>query len=330
MAKVYWFCGHEQFQPEVLVRHARLAEEVGFDGVMVSEHFHPWVHDQGASGFAFATIAAMAQATTRIRLMTAVTTPLFRYHPAVVAQAAATLDRLSDGRFELGVGTGENINEGPLGYPLPAYRERSDRMREAMTIMRRLLDGDTLDYQGAYYRTEGAKLYSPPLGPVPIYLAAGGSRSAGLAGEMADGVIVSIKDSADVAEMVIKPAQTAAGSKPFSIITNHWSVYARDENEAWKALGPWRGLRAPSRSTATDPHLLQLEADNLPRHQILKHYTYIRTVGEFVSVYRPLITDLGADIIGIQSTSTDQEALIRDVGLEVLPELKKAMKKEMS
>jgi len=105
-----YFCGHEQWHPEQLVQHARLAEQAGFDMAVVSEHFHPWVDDASASGFAFSTIGAMAVATERIRLATGVTTPLFRYHPAVVAQAAATLDRLSGGRFSLGVGTGEKVN----------------------------------------------------------------------------------------------------------------------------------------------------------------------------------------------------------------------------
>ena len=142
MTQFAYFCGHEQFQPEDLVRHAVLAEEAGFDMVLVSEHFHPWVDDLGASGFAFATIAAMAQATSSIEFTTGVTTPLWRFHPAVVAQAAATLDRLSAGRFNLGVGTGENLNEGPLGYTFPKYAERAARMREALEIMRRLLDGE--------------------------------------------------------------------------------------------------------------------------------------------------------------------------------------------
>ncbi|MBT8212566.1 MAG: LLM class flavin-dependent oxidoreductase, partial [Acidimicrobiia bacterium] len=124
MVKLAYFSGHEQFQPEDLVRHARLAEEAGFDFLLVSEHFHPWVDDHSASGFAFSTIGAMAQVTDRVQIATGVTTPLFRYHPALVAQASATLDRLTGGRFHLGVGTGENINEGPLGYPFPKYAER--------------------------------------------------------------------------------------------------------------------------------------------------------------------------------------------------------------
>src|SRR5580698_10927010 len=104
MTQIYYYLGHEQFQPEVLVHHAQLAEEAGFDGIFISEHFNPWVADKGAAGFALSTLGAIAQATKKIKLMTGVITPLYRYHPAVVAQAAATIDRLSDGRFMLGVG----------------------------------------------------------------------------------------------------------------------------------------------------------------------------------------------------------------------------------
>ena len=128
MTRFAYFCGHEQFHPETLVRHAVLAEEAGFDMLMVSEHFHPWVDDVSASGFAFSTLGAIAEATQTVEIATAVTTPLFRYHPGVVAQAAATIDRLSGGRFTLGVGTGENLNEGPLGYTFPKYAERAARM----------------------------------------------------------------------------------------------------------------------------------------------------------------------------------------------------------
>ena len=154
MTAFYYFCGHEQWQPETLVEHAVAAEAAGFDGLLVSEHFHPWVDDVGASGFAFATLGAMARATHRVRLATGVTTPLFRCHPAVVAQAAATIDRLSGGRFDLGVGTGENINEAPVGLPFPPYGERARRLAEALEIMRRLLDGEKVTFPGRYYQTD--------------------------------------------------------------------------------------------------------------------------------------------------------------------------------
>jgi coenzyme F420-dependent glucose-6-phosphate dehydrogenase len=320
-----YFMGHEQFHPEVLVRHGRLAERAGFDMAVVSEHFHPWVDDLGASGFAFATIGALAAQTERIEMVTGVTTPLFRFHPAVVAQAAATLDRLSGGRFQLGVGTGENINEGPLGYDFPDYAERARRMEEALEIMRRLLDGEKLSYAGTYYQTDRAKLYSPPLGRVPLWMAAGGRKSAALAARKAEGIITSVKDPADTTKNVLEPARQAAadaGREHPRILATRWSIYAADEDEAWEALAPWRGLRAPGRLEAVDPAELRERADRLPRKEVLERYSIASAPKELVEVYGPLITELGADVVTVQITSLDQEALITLLGEEVLPELR--------
>jgi coenzyme F420-dependent glucose-6-phosphate dehydrogenase len=318
-----YFCGHEQWQPEELVKHARLAEAAGFDMVMVSEHFHPWVDDEAASGFAFSTIGAMAAVTDRIEFTTAVTTPLFRFHPAVVAQAAATLDRLSNGRFNLGVGTGENLNEGPLGYEFPKYAERAARMREALRIMRSLLDGDKLTFEGEFYRTDRAKLYSPPVHRVPIYLAAGGPKSATLAAELADGVITSVKDPAETHERVIEPLQQAADQKR-TVLATRWTLHARDADEAWNVLLPWRGLRAPGRLQAVDPTDLRQKADLLPRSEILERYTLAYEPSDIIAAYRPLVEEVGADVIGFQMASSNQEELIALLGREVLPELRDA------
>lgn len=326
MTRFAYFCGHEQWQPETLVRHAVLAEQAGFDMVVVSEHFHPWVDDHSAAGFAFSTIGAMAQATERIEFVTGVTTPLFRFHPAVVAQATATLDRLSGGRFRLGVGTGENINEGPLGYEFPAYKERNARMTEALEIMRRLLDGEKLTFQGDYYVTDRARLYSPPLQDhLPIYMAAGGPKSATLAGERADGVITSVKDPADTLERVVEPLRRAAseaGHPDPTVLATRWSIWADDDEEAWQALISWRGLRAPGRLEAVDPQTLRERADDLPRQEILERYSRVTTPQDVIDTYRPLIDDLGADIVTMQMTSLDQEALISTLGTDVLPVLR--------
>ena len=325
MTKFAYFCGHEQWHPEELLEHGALAEEVGFDMVVVSEHFHPWVDDQSASGFAFSTIGAMAAATERVEFATGVTTPLFRYHPGVVAQAAATLDRLSGGRFTLGVGTGENINEGPLGYDFPPYAERNARMTEALEIMRRLLDGEKLDYDGDYYRTDRAKLYSPPFGPVPILLAAGGPKSAALAGERAQGVITSVKDPAETIERVIEPLRRSAseaGRPDPTVLATSWAIFAGDDDEAWQALYPWRGLRAPGRLEAVDPMELRMRADELPREEVLGRYRQVDTVEGIVEVYRPLVDDLDADVVAFQMASLDQPALIRLLGEAVLPKLR--------
>jgi len=325
MTRFAYFAGHEQFQPEDLVRHAVLAEEAGFDMILVSEHFHPWVDDLGASGFAFATIGAMAHATDRVEFTTGVTTPLWRFHPAVVAQAAATLDRLSGGRFNLGVGTGENLNEGPLGYTFPAYAERAARMGEALDIMRQLLDGEKLTYTGEYYTTDRAKLYSPPIHDLPIFMAAGGPKSAVLAATKAEGIITSVKDPADTFAKVIEPARAAAaaiGRPEPMILASRWSIKAGNDDEAWETLGAWRGLRAPGRLEAVDPMDLRVKADAMPRSEILERYSIVNSPDDYVSVYGPLITDVHADIVAIQTTSTDQESTIAMLGRDVLPALR--------
>jgi len=319
MADIFYFCGHEQFQPEVLLEHAIAAEKAGFDGIAVSEHFNPWVSDKGAAGFAFSTLGAIAARTERIKLMTTVVTPLFRYHPAVVAQAAATIDRLSGGRFILGVGTGEALNETPLGYTYPGYQERYARMQEALQIMYALFKHTTpLSYKGKYYSTEEVMLYSPPVHPIPLLLAAGGKQTADLASKSADGIIMSVKDIEEVKRVITRPDK-----KAFNVVASKWTIYANSPEAAWQALMPWRGLRSPHRDTTTSPLLLQQDADNLPHQEILSKYTILSSAEAYINAYTPLISDLHADTVMIQTTGTgNQLDLIAMLGKEVLPELK--------
>ena len=172
------------------------------------------------------------------------TCPLFHYHPGLIAQAAATVDRLSGGRFALGVGTGEGINQRPLGFPFPGYKERAGRMTEAIAIIRALLAGEKLDFSGTYYRTDKARLYSPPRGRVPIWMSAGGPQSATLAGRIADGLILSVKVPAEAREQIIDPfraAAQAAGRAAPTLVAQRWSILAADEDEGRGPPGP-RGL----------------------------------------------------------------------------------------
>ncbi len=325
MPNFAYFLGTEQFQPETLLDHAVQAEAAGFDVLTVSDHFHPWVDDVSASPFAWSLLGALALRTRRAQLATAVTCPLFRYHPGLVAQAAATVDRLSGGRFALGVGSGEGINERPLGWEFPGNKERRARMVEAVAIMRRLLDGEKLDFAGEFYQTRAAKLYSPPLGRVPIWMAAGGEQSAALAGRIADGLIVSVKAPREAREQVIDPfsraAQTAERPKP-TVVAQRWSILARDEDEAWDALAAWRGLRVEGRLDEVDPSVLRARADSMDRREIIGKYAWARTPAELVEVYRPLV-EVGADIVSVQVTSVDQEATIRVLGNDVLPALRR-------
>ena len=329
MSEIYWFCSDEQFQPEELVNHAILAEQFGFDGVMISEHFHPWVDDYGASGFAYSTLGAIAAKTKHIKLMTMVTTPLFRFHPAVVAQAAATIDRLSNGRFSLGVGTGENINEKPLGFELPSYKERSQRLNEAREIIQKLLSGQSLNFDGNYYQTQAAKLYSPPLHNLPIFLAAGGPQSATTTGKHYNGIIVSVKNISEALNL-INVSSSISHNQDFQVIANLWSIYAQNDQEAWQAIKPLRGLRAPSRSDPVSPIQLQNEADQIPHKTILNSYKQLSNIKDYLEAYGPLITELGADIVGIQTTSIDQVATIKMLGTKLLPELRKLKQRRLS
>jgi coenzyme F420-dependent glucose-6-phosphate dehydrogenase len=325
--KIFWFLAQEQFQPEVLVEQAQLVERSGFDGVAVSDHFHPFVDDAGASGFAWAILGAIAAATERLELATAVVTPLWRYHPAVVAQAAATVDRLSGGRFALGVGTGRN--EGALGFPYPNYAERAARMEEALLIMRQLLDGERLDFDGRFYKTRGAKLYSPAVSRVPIYLSAAGPKSAKLGAAKADGLIVSVKNVDEDLERVVQPAaeetKQIGRDKPV-VMATQWTVRGRGDDEAWQALASQRGLRAPNRDSEIDPAKLRQAADQLPREEVLSKYRRVQEAADYVAAYAEIVQRLRPDILVIQTTSVDQTNTIEMVGREVVPELQKLSK----
>jgi len=325
MPEFAYFCGTEQFQPEVLLEHAVQAEAAGFDAVAVSDHFHPWVDDASAAAFVWGWLGAAATRTKRVRFVTAVTCPLFRYHPALVAQAAATIDRLSGGRLALGVGTGEGINERPLGFEFPGHKDRRLRMGEALRIMRRLLDGDKVDFAGDFYHTHAAKLYSPPVHRVPIFMSAGGEQAAALAGRLADGLIVSVKVPAEAHAQVIDPflnaAKTAGRPKP-TVMAQRWSILARSEDEAWQALAAWRGLRVEGRLEEVDPAVLRARADAMDRREIIGKYAWAHTLEELVDIYRPLV-EVGADIVTIQVTAVDQSATIRRLGDEVLPALRR-------
>lgn len=181
-------CSSEEFEATDLVRHARQAEEAGFEFVTVSDHFHPWTSTQGHSPFAWSTVAGIAATTQNISIGTGVTCPLIRTHPAVIAHAAATSAELSSGRFFLGVGTGEALNEHITGDRWPPIERRQEMLIEAVEIMRGLWTGETFDHDGDYYVVERAHLFSAPEQPPQIFWAAAGKSSAALAGEYADGL----------------------------------------------------------------------------------------------------------------------------------------------
>jgi G6PDH family F420-dependent oxidoreductase len=190
----------EQAGPTDLVRHVVGAEEIGFDFAVSSDHYFPWLSEMGHSPNAWVTLGAAAQATSRIPLMTYVTCPTFRYHPAVVAQQAATLQLISGGRFTLGLGAGENLNEHIVGGGWPGADVRQEAFVEAVRVIRELFDGGYVNFRGEHFDVESAKLWDLPDKRVPIGIAISGRQSAEIAGELGD-VMIAVEPKGELAEM---------------------------------------------------------------------------------------------------------------------------------
>jgi coenzyme F420-dependent glucose-6-phosphate dehydrogenase len=189
MLKIGYALSSEEHAPNRLVDYARHAEEIGFSFALISDHYHPWLKRQGQSPFVWSVIGAIAQATQRFALGTGVTCPTIRTHPAIIAQAAATAAAMMPGRFFLGLGTGENLNEHILGTRWPPMPVRREMLLEAIEILRLLWQGGSRSHRGKYYTVEAAEIFTLPEKPPPIYLAAAGKKSAELAGGSADGLI---------------------------------------------------------------------------------------------------------------------------------------------
>jgi coenzyme F420-dependent glucose-6-phosphate dehydrogenase len=184
----------EEHSPNVLVRNARAAEEAGFEFLSISDHFHPWIDAQGQSPFVWSVIGAVAHATERIRLGTGVTCPTIRIHPAIIAQAAATSQVMLNGRFYLGVGTGEELNEHVVGARWPGPQERLEMLEESIEVLRLLWQGGYQSHYGKHYTVEQARIFTLPDEPPPIHVAAAQSNAAQLAGRLGDALITTTPD----------------------------------------------------------------------------------------------------------------------------------------
>jgi coenzyme F420-dependent glucose-6-phosphate dehydrogenase len=227
----------EDHPPAELVRQAALAEEAGFTFCLISDHYHPWVDAQGHSPFVWATLGGIAHATEKIRVGTGVTCPTIRIHPAIVAQAAATVGAMMPGRFFLGVGTGENLNEHVLGDRWPLPDERLEMLEEAVEVMRLLWQGGEQTRRGERYTVDHARVYDLPNGGVDVFVAAAQSKAAELAGKIGDGLISTSPD-----EEVVKTFEQSGGNGKQMLGMMH-VAYDRDEKQGLKrATKEWPNL----------------------------------------------------------------------------------------
>ena len=239
MVELGYTLASEEHPPNRLVEIARLAEDGGFAFAVISDHYHPWTDRQGQSPFVWSVIGGVAHATERIRLGTGVTCPILRVHPAIVAQAAATSAAMLPGRFFLGVGSGENLNEHVLGQRYPSAGERLDMLEEAVGVIRALWEGKLTSHQGRYFQVDNARVYTLPPEPPPINVAGSGPRSASLAARLGDGVIGVAPD-----EDFLRAYRDAGGSGPrYGQLHVCW---AEREDEARRtALERWPNVAIP-------------------------------------------------------------------------------------
>lgn len=262
----------EQFAPRELLEHAVAAERAGFDSVFVSDHLQPWRHTGGHAPAALPWLGALVERTERVLVGTSVLTPTFRYHPGVVAHAFATLGCLAPGRVILGVGSGEAMNEAPLGIDWPEGKERFARFSEALRLIRALWDGERVSVDGTYYRTENATIYDRPDQPVPLYVAASGPAATRLAGRLGDGFITTSGKGRELYTDTLLPALAEGAAKAdrslddldlmieVKVSFDPDRARALEDTRYWGALG----LTPDEKTGVEDPVEMERLADALP------------------------------------------------------------------
>jgi coenzyme F420-dependent glucose-6-phosphate dehydrogenase len=308
----------EEHGPRELVRYGAGAEAAGFDFVMVSDHFHPWVDRQGHSPFVWAVLGGLAQATDRIRVGTGVTCPIIRIHPAIVAHAAATAAVMLEGRFLLGVGSGENLNEHVLGDRWPPVDQRLEMLEEAVEVIRLLWRGGSQNHRGPHYTVQQARIYDLPDVPPPILVAVKGDRATELAGRIGDALIGLAPE-----EDLIRTFDRAGGTgKPrFAQVHVCW---AEDEAEARKIATEWWPNTAVPGELSVElplPRHFEQASENVTEDDVEQSVTCGPDPERHLEVIRKYV-DVGFDHVWVHQIGPDQEGAIGFYQREVLPKLR--------
>jgi coenzyme F420-dependent glucose-6-phosphate dehydrogenase len=315
----------EQFTPTDVVRQAVGAERAGFDALNVSDHFQPW-WEPGESGHAWVTLGAIGQATERIPIGTGVTAAVFRHNPAVTAQAFMTLEQLNPGRAYLGVGSGEALNEVPCGMEWPTVGEQVERMDEALEIIGRLLDGETLDFDGRFFRTRQAVLHTRAGRRPPIYVSAFGKRAAGVAARRGDGLwTLADPENAPTVIDAYRDACEDAGKEPGEIILQTGFSWAEDDDAALEGARVWKGAQ-PDEFYVDDWHDPKAMYEKGEREISDDDFRAAYIISADPEVHADRVRDverLGATVVCLQNASgADPHRAFEVYGRDVLPALR--------
>jgi G6PDH family F420-dependent oxidoreductase len=311
-----YFLSSEEHNPKELVRQAELAEQAGFEALWISDHFHPWLDRQGQSSFVWSVIGAISEATS-LPVTTAVTCPIIRIHPAIIAQAAATAQILLDGRFRLGVGTGEALNEHILGDPWPPAEERQRMLEEALEVIRELWTGELVTHRGEFYDVDTARIYSLPDTPPPIYVSGFGPKAVELAGRAGDGYISTSPDR-DLVDLFHKAG--GAGKPSAAGLKVCW---ARDEGQARETvhrLWPTSALPGEANQLLPSPRHFEQLAQLVSEEEATKQVPcgpsaddHLRSITQYV--------EAGFDEVYVSQIGPDQEGFFSFYSAEILPRL---------
>jgi coenzyme F420-dependent glucose-6-phosphate dehydrogenase len=331
MLKLGYKASAEQFGPTALLEFSCLAEQVGFDSVFVSDHFQPWKHTDGHAPSALAWLGALGARTQRAVIGTSVLTPTFRYHPSVVAQVFGTLGAMFPGRVVLGVGTGESLNEVPaIGMKWPETKERFARLREAISLIRKLWSEEHVSFEGQYYRTENATIYDKPDKPVPIYVAAAGPAVAKYAGRGGDGFICTSGKKWDLYTETLLPnvaegIKASASPKPdydrmieMKVSFDTDRERARQDTRHWAALA----LTPEEKVSVEDPREMEKLSAALPVERAESRWIVSTDPEEHVERIRPYV-ELGFRHLVFHAPGPDQVRFLKLYGEQVLPLLRR-------
>ena len=327
MASIGYWAAHEQYSMHQLLKFVIEAEKGGFTTTMTSDHFHPWWHDNAYGNFTWIWIAAAAEHTKRMQFVTGVTAPVYRYHPAIIAQAFASLDVLYPGRVQLGLGSGEAMNESPLGFDWPRARSRLTRVREAIQIIRELWDGKNdgfVNYNGEYFLIRNAKLYTPPVKPIPIYMAATGQQAAKVAAKYSDGLISYLRpvEAGNVIRLFDSTAEKEGRNQnSLEKIAEYKVSFADDYDQAFKSTAFWRAtlIKNVFDSDTSDPRKLQRKAEKEVPDEKLKQAIQITTSIEDCIKSLEEYFKAGFTRVYVHSTSPDEIKFVQVFSKKVLP-----------
>lgn len=323
--RYFHFCSHEHFPPDALLRQAVAAEAAGFDGIGCSDHLQPW-WEPGESGHAWPWLGAVGQATEKVPFGTGVTPPGPRFHPVLIAQAWATLETMFPGRPYLGFGSGESLNESPLGEDWPSVGDQIARMEEALELIHRLYDGERIDHQGRFFSTKKAILHTLPDRRPPIYVSAFGPQAAAVAGRWGDG-LWTLADPEQGPEIIdaYRSAAEDAGKEPGEILLQAGFSWAADDEAAFEGARVWKSVQVPEYFTEDwhEPRRMYKHAAQKISDEDFREAFIIATdPSEHAERIREL-EKLGATIMVLQNASgADPAAAIETYRDEVLPALR--------